>query len=170
MVLKKLLILLFVSATFAFAAGETNYDIIPRTVNFLIFASLVYYLAAEPIKNLFAERKESIANSFEQIEEKLKEAESQKELAKKSLENAKTKAAEIVEYSKEEAQHMKQKLIAQNKSDVEVLHKQKEEAKVVAKNHMMRDVVKEELEKIFDSPDLKTDSSDILDSLIKKVA
>jgi len=168
--MKKLLVLLFVSASFAFASGDSEYDILPRTVNFLIFASLVYYLLAEPIKSFFKSRKEDIAASFEQIQEKLKEAEAKKELAKKNLEAAKVKAAEIVENSKGEAELIKEKLIAQAKSDVEILHKQKEEAKDVARNHMVRDVIKTELEGVFASSDLKTDSSDILSSLIKKVA
>lgn len=169
--MKKLLVLLFLSASFAFASGGSGEtDILPRTVNFLIFASLVYYLIAEPIKGFFKDRKESIAASFEKIQEKLKEAEAKKEQAKKNYEAAKSKAVEIVEGSKKEAVLMKEKLVAQSKVDIEILHKQKEESMAVAKNQMVREIVKKELETIFASSDLKTDSSDILDSLIKKVA
>jgi len=43
-------------------------DFWPRVVNFTIFAALLYYLIANPIKNFFQERRESIANKLKQID------------------------------------------------------------------------------------------------------
>ena len=63
--MKKLLLLaLFVSplALFAAEGAETNYDIVQRTVNFIIFAGILWYLLADKVKAFFANR--SLACTF----------------------------------------------------------------------------------------------------------
>ena len=76
-----LLGLLTVSA-FAEGGGET--DIIARTFNFIIFAGIIYYLIAEPLKSFFENRTLSIENQFKKNQEKLKESEeAKKEAAQK---------------------------------------------------------------------------------------
>ena len=80
-----LLSLLFVPAML-FAAGEnTNYDIIERTINFVIFFALVYYFAADAIKNTFKARRDEIANSLAKIQEKLQDSKKAKEKALNQL-------------------------------------------------------------------------------------
>lgn len=39
------------------AAAKAGTDIIPRTINFLIFASILYYLIADAAKNFYFGRK-----------------------------------------------------------------------------------------------------------------
>ena len=47
-------------ALFAQEGAETDYDIVQRTVNFIIFAGILWYLLADKIKAFFADRTLSI--------------------------------------------------------------------------------------------------------------
>jgi F-type H+-transporting ATPase subunit b len=53
--------------------GREN-DFWPRVVNFTIFASLLYYLVANPIRDFFKGRSAGIATQLSEIEEKLQAA------------------------------------------------------------------------------------------------
>ena len=53
--------------------AEVETDIIQRTVNFLIFAGIVYYLIAEPVKAYFTGRTQGIADELEKVQNRLKE-------------------------------------------------------------------------------------------------
>ena len=64
---------------FAQTGRETDYW--PRVVNFTIFAALMYYLLAGPLKKFFKDRKEGIASSLREIEEKLQAAKDEKKEA-----------------------------------------------------------------------------------------
>ena len=64
----------------AFAEGGET-DIIARTFNFIIFAGIIYYLIAEPLKSFFENRTLSIENQFKKNQEKLKESEEAKKEA-----------------------------------------------------------------------------------------
>ena len=67
--------LLASAALFASEGSHGQTDIIPRAVNFLIFAALVYYLLADKVKAFFADRTASIAKKYEEAENKIKETE-----------------------------------------------------------------------------------------------
>jgi len=56
-------------------------DFWPRVINFTIFAALLWYLLANPIKNFFVGRKEGIASQLKEIEEKLQAAKNEKKEA-----------------------------------------------------------------------------------------
>ncbi|EHK1837028.1 F0F1 ATP synthase subunit B, partial [Campylobacter jejuni] len=51
--MSKLLFIIFLLPLYAFGAsnGSGEYDIIPRTINFLIFVGILYYFVATPFKN-----------------------------------------------------------------------------------------------------------------------
>ena len=50
------------------AQGSGVTDIIPRTINFLIFAAILYYLIAQPAKEFYLSRKGDIANRLDSIQ------------------------------------------------------------------------------------------------------
>jgi len=97
---KVLLIVVGVVSVFASEAASGHTDIIPRAINFVIFAALLWYLVADKIKRFFSERKEQIASRFQEIETKLKESKEKKEALKAELIQAKKLAEEIVENAK----------------------------------------------------------------------
>ena len=52
---KILLISLGVAALFASEAASGHTDIVPRTINFIIFVALLWYLVGDKIKNYLAQ-------------------------------------------------------------------------------------------------------------------
>lgn len=50
--MSKLLFIIFLLPLYAFGVsnGSGEYDIIPRTINFLIFVGILYYFVATPFK------------------------------------------------------------------------------------------------------------------------
>ena len=61
--------------------GGGSTDIIPRTINFLIFAAIMYYYVADAAKEWYLGRKNEIATKLDSIQVKLKESNSKKEIA-----------------------------------------------------------------------------------------
>ena len=56
--MSRILLLTLMMSTYALASGgEGGTDIVQRTVNFLLFAGLIWYLVAEPAKKLFCFKK-----------------------------------------------------------------------------------------------------------------
>jgi F-type H+-transporting ATPase subunit b len=60
-------------------------DFFPRIFNFLIFAGLLYYLIAEPVRDFFRGRREEIASQLKEIESRLQEAKEARKAAEQAL-------------------------------------------------------------------------------------
>jgi len=161
--------LVFSGVLFASEAAEAVHhtDIIPRTVNFVIFVAILYYLTWDKIITFFKNRRESIAKKFQEIEDKLKESKEKKEALRKELENAKLKAKEIVENAKAEAKLLEEKIKAQTEEEIKLLQKQFEEFKKVETNRVKKEAVREFLEEVL--KDVRLSSEDAA-KLILKVA
>ena len=169
--MKHLVLFVLAGLTFLSASehgGET--DIIPRTVNFLIFASLIYYLIAGGIKQFFGDRKASIAAELDKVEEKIKDSKKAKEAALQKIEEAKRVALEIKETTQKEIELMVGKVEASLDREIDQLEKQKEEIIKVSENKMVREVVTESLEEVLDISDVAQNKEELIKSLMKKVA
>ena len=164
--MKKLLFILIGTFLFASGAGET--DIVARTVNFLIFVAILWYLIGDKVIGFFRERKEKIANKFQEVEKKLKKTKEQKELLKAKLEEAKIKANEIVEDSKKEAEVIYNDIIKEAKEEVELYKKHFEEFKEIEIKKAKQEALKEFLEDVL--KDIHITSEDAAKIVLKKVA
>ncbi len=114
----KIKILFFLALPFlAYASGHggTNYDIVERTLNFLLFFAILVYFAAKPLKALYQSRIDRISNKLESIQEKLRDSKAKKDDALKRVEEAKQNANSLIETAKKEALN----LAAKVKSDVQ---------------------------------------------------
>ena len=90
-------------STAALASGNAENagtDIVQRTVNFILFAGLIWYLVAEPVKNFFASRSKAIADELEKIQEKLNESIALKKEALAKILDAQKYAEELAVISK----------------------------------------------------------------------
>jgi len=167
--MKKLALFIGILSTFAFAnEAAAHTDIIPRTINFLIFVAILWYLAGNKIVNFFKQRKERIAKQFQEIEEKLKESKAKKEALKAELENAKVKAKEIIENAKVEAEVIENKIKAQVEEEINILQKQFEEFKKYETQKAKKEVVEIFLEETL--KDIHITSEDAAKLILKKVA
>ena len=148
--------------------GET--DIIPRTINFLIFAAILYYLIAEPAKNFFTGRKDQIADKLNSIQKRLKESKAKKEQALQKVEDAKANAASLIQTAKKEAEMIKERLAEDLKIEIESMIKAHNERVEIERRKMIRDTVAQVLDEIFEDGAVAFEKDDFVDIVMKKVA
>jgi F-type H+-transporting ATPase subunit b len=78
-------------------------DFWPRVVNFTLFAIIIIYLVANPIKSFFKGRSQAIAKQLSEIEEKLKMAKEAQKEAQNRLDESEKRAEVILTDAKAEA-------------------------------------------------------------------
>ncbi len=152
------------------AAGGGTTDIVPRTVNFLIFASILYYLVAGAAKNFYFGRKDAIAHRLDSIQMKLKESNSKKESALQKIEEAKANARALVETAKKEAVLLGEKIAAEAEQEIENLEKALHDKVSIEERRMQRTAVNEVLDELFKEGSIAIDHNEMVKIINKKVA
>ncbi len=170
MKLKYFVLLLFPVALLAAGDGTGKTDIVPRLFNFIIFAGILYYLIAKPLKDYYNGRTDEIADRLTSIQDKLKESKNRKEQAKQSLVDASASAIDIVENAKKEALLLTSKIEDNLKNDLDNLKKAYDDRIWVEEKKMTKDVVSEVINEIFDGEKVQLKNSDFLNIIKKKVA
>jgi F-type H+-transporting ATPase subunit b len=156
------------SRYFAQTGRET--DFWPRVFNFVIFASLLYYLLANPIKNFFKGRTEGISAQLNEIEKKLQAAKDEKKNAQNRLDESAKKAEEIVADAKAEAVILAEKIATANQNDLAVLDKQFEEKMALEERKSAREAIDEILSDNITNDDIMLDEAKVVEIISKKVA
>jgi F-type H+-transporting ATPase subunit b len=142
-------------------------DFIPRVINFVIFAGILWYLLADKVKTFYAERSNKIADSFAEVEAKLKDSKAQKEALQKEVEEAHKKAEEIIATAKKEAEILKEKILENANAEIAMLHKQFEEQKAYEESKMKKEVVEAYLNNLV--KDIHLSSEEVANIVTKKV-
>jgi len=145
-------------------------DFWPRVINFTIFASILYYLIANPVKDFFNGRKEEIAGQLKEIENKLQAAKEEKKEAQARLDESVNKAAEIVEDAKNEAKILASKIAESSENELHILEKQFDEKMALEERRALRDVIDELLSENITEEDITLSESKVVDIISKKVA
>lgn len=161
----KILLLLFPFVLMA----DGGYDIVPRTINFIIFAAILYYLIANPVKNAYKGRIEGIAARLDNIEQKLKESKAKKDDAIKRVEEAKANADGLVETARKEAFLISERIKEETMQEIVNLEKSFHDQKEFEKRRMVKSVVGEILNEIFASDSVKMDQSELINIMLKRV-
>ena len=78
----KALLLFLPLLAFGAKDGVPDYDIVARTINFVIFAGILYYFIKNPIKNAYKGRIEAIEKKMTQSRNKILEAQRKEEEAR----------------------------------------------------------------------------------------
>lgn len=156
------------SRYFAQTGRET--DFLPRVVNFIIFASLLYYLLANPIKNFFKGRSEGIAAQLNEIEKKLQAAKDVKKEAQNRLDESEKRAEEILIDAKAEAVLLAEKIATGNQNDLALLDKQLEEKMSLEERKSAREAIDEILSDNITNDDIMLDEAKVVEIISKKVA
>ncbi len=81
----------------------SNSDFYFRVLNFSIFAGLLIYLIATPLKEFFKGRSSNIESRLGEIEAKLEQSKREESIAKERLKMAEVKAEEIIADGEAEA-------------------------------------------------------------------
>jgi F-type H+-transporting ATPase subunit b len=159
-------------STYAFAseAGHGETDIVQRTVNFLLFAGLVWYLVGEPAKNFFASRSQGIADEFKKAQDRLDESIALKETALAKISAAEKFAEELVVTSKKENKIINDNIMTQCELDLETLGKQNVVSKEYAQRKMIRNVVENVITETLAQSSGDFDKEAMANVILKKVA
>lgn len=170
--MKRLLLLGLALAPVAIFASEgaVETDIVQRTVNFIIFAAILWYLLADKIKAFFANRTLSIQAELDKVQETLKASQDKVADAQKKLEEAKKIAAEIVEGAKADIDLVKQKVATAVDADIANLNKNLDEMMKVETSKAKKQVVTEVLEELLSSENIQLTQHELANIVLKKVA
>lgn len=170
--MKKIILLITMISTIALAsdAEHASTDIVQRTVNFLLFAGLVWYLVAEPIKSFFAGRSQGIADELQKVQDKLKESVDLKKEALAKVTQAEKFAQDLAVSSKKENKVLNDNIMAQCDVDLETLGKQQTTLMDFEQRRMVREVVEETLQEVLTQSDDSFDKEAMANVILKKVA
>ncbi|WP_419765325.1 MAG: F0F1 ATP synthase subunit B [Arcobacter sp.] len=171
--MKKLLLLTLLAlapvALFANSEGAET-DIIQRTVNFVIFAGILWYLLADKIKAYFANRTLEIQSELDKVQDTLKASQAKVDDAAEKLENAKKLAAETVELAKSEVGALKQKVADAVDHEIAQLNRNFDDKVEVETRKQQREVVEEILEELLKSDNISLSQDELANIVLKKVA
>ncbi|DAB37695.1 MAG: F0F1 ATP synthase subunit B [Sulfuricurvum sp. GWF2_44_89] len=152
------------------AGAEGSTDIVQRTVNFLIFAGILFYILAEPVKSYFSGRSAGIADELEKVQERLRESKRLKDAAEHKIEEAERFASELAESSKKENKILSDKILAQCEQELEIIEKQNVALMELDKRKMVREVVSELMNDVMNSSSEALGKEAMTEILKKKVA
>ncbi len=170
--MSRILVLMLMISTYAFAseAGHGETDIVQRTVNFLLFAGLVWYLVGEPAKAYFASRSQAIADELKKVQEKLNESVALKKEALAKISDAEKFAQELAVLSKKENKILNDNIMAQCELDLETLAKQASSTREYAQRKMVRGVVEDVIKETLAQSSGDFDKEAMANVILKKVA
>lgn len=125
MVLVKMVLgfLILLSPLYATGLDISQTDIIERSLNFLLFAGILWYFLAKKLRSFLRSKSLEISKRLEEIQAQLKVSKENKKKLLKELEQAKEKAELIISDANKEAYTITQKYELQTKMDVENLIK-----------------------------------------------
>ena len=141
-----------------------------RVINFSIFAGILYYLAANPIKAFFTGRSEGIANKLKEIEEKLQASKNERLTAEANLVKAKEKAKEIVTDASKEAKILSANIAEKNDYTLTMLEKQSVEKQALESKKATRATIDNLLNDGIETSDVAIDEAKVVSLVSKKVA
>jgi len=159
-------------STYALAseAEHAGTDIVQRTVNFVLFAGLVWYLIGEPVKNYFTSRSQSIADELKKVQEKLDESIALKKDALSKISEAEKFAEELATASKKENKIINDGIMTQCEVELENIVKQNLSKQEFEERKMIREVVEDVVNETLNQSGDSFDRDTMANVILKKVA
>ena len=171
--MSRILVLILMISTYALASetlSDGSTDIVQRSVNFVIFVGLIWYLVAEPVKNYFASRSKNIADDLKRVQEKLNESITLKKDALSKISDAEKYAENLKVASKKENKIINDNIMLQCDNDLEVVSKQHTALMEFEQRRMVRDTVEEIIKETLSQSSESFDKKAMANVLLKKVA
>jgi len=156
--------------TFLLASEEGGTDIVARTINFSIFAAILYYLIADKAKAFFTGRTKEIADRLSSLEAKVQETKNLKDEASAKVETAKKSSKEIIELAHKEVEMQSSKLKESFEHDRAYLEKSYEDKKEILQKKMTSEVVSEVIGDLFADGGVALGEDELVNIINKKVA
>ena len=170
--MSRIIVLVLMISTLAFASDAENAgtDIVQRTVNFVLFAGLIWYLVAEPAKNYFSSRSQAIADELKKVQDKLNESVALKKDALTKITEAEKFAEELAVTSKKEGKIISDNILLQSEADLEILAKQYNTTIDFEQRKMVRKLVEDILSDVLSQSSDSFDKEAMANVILKKVA
>ncbi len=150
-------------------SGET--DILPRTVHFLIFAAILYWLIADKLRAFYTDRSNEIATRLSAAQEKVKAVKLEKEEALAKVEDAKESRKSIIETAYKEASLLSDRILDNVDNEIRHLEKSTKDGMEVEEKKMQKEVVSEVIDQMFDPENgAQLSNDDFVNIINKKVA
>ena len=170
--MSRILVIMLMISTYALASSAENAgtDIVQRTVNFILFAGLVWYLVAEPVKNYFASRSQAIADELQKVQDKMNESISLKKEALARISDAEKQAGEIANSLKKENKVLNDNIMKQCDVELETISKQHVSLMEFEQRKMVRNVVEDVVTDVLSQSSDNFDKEAMANVILKKVA
>ena len=170
--MSRIIVLMIMISTVALASSAENAgtDIVQRTVNFLLFAGLIWYLIAEPVKNYFASRSQAIEDELQKVQDKLKETVTLKKEALAKITDAEKFTEDLAVSTKKENKVLNDNIMSQCDVDLEILSKQQTVLMDFEQRKMVRNIVEDTLEEVLSQSSDGFDKEAMANVILKKVA
>ena len=170
--MSRIIILMLMISTIALASGaeHAQTDIIQRTVNFLLFAGLVWYLVAEPVKLFFAKRSQGIADEMQKVQDKLRESLDLEKDALTKITEAEKFAEDLLVNAKKENKVLNDSIMTQCDIDLDTLDKYQIGLIDFEQRRMVREVVESVLDEVLEQSNEDFDKKAMANVILKKVA
>ena len=170
--MKKILFALSVIVPLSLFASDANVetDILERTVNFFIFAAIIYYLLADKVKTFFVGRTNAIQADLDRVQELLKASEKRVADAKLEVENAKKIADELVESANNDVDTIKKKVEVALEQEIAFLSKSFDEKTELETRKVKKEVVENVLNQLLTNENIELSQSELTNIISKKVA
>lgn len=147
-----------------------NSDFVMRSINFVIFAVILWWLVAKHIKNALKSRQDNISAQLNAVQDKLAQSRTKKENALKELEKSKVLAQEIIDGTKKEAVILAKNIEIQCKNDAESLRKAHAERLNFEQKRAKQAVIAEILDELLSDKNVALDKKAFVEILTKRVA
>ena len=170
--MKKILFTLSVVIPASLFANDASVetDILERTVNFFIFAAIIYYLLSDKLKAFFVGRTESIQAELDKVQEILKESDKKLVDAKQEVKDAKKVAEELVSIATSEVDAIKTKIEVAAEQEIASLTKSFDDKTELEVRKVKKEVVENVLNKLLSDDNIALSQKDLANIILKKVA
>ena len=170
--MNKILFALSVVVPLSLFASDANVetDILERTVNFFIFAAIIYYLLADKVKTFFVDRTKSIQADLDKVQDLLKASEKRIADAKLEIENAKKVAEELVESANNDVDAIKKKVEIALEQEIAFLSKSFDEKTELETRKVKKEVVQDVLNQLLSNENIELSQNELTNIISKKVA
>lgn len=169
--MKKILFTVFVLSPLAlFANEDVQTDIVPRVVNFVIFAAIVYYLLADKLKTFFVDRTKSIQNELDEVQKAFEDAKNKVEDAKDELAESEEIAKKLVSDANDDVETIKNKIAATFDVEIEILEKSFDGKLSLETKKAKIAIVDEVLNELLSNDNMSISQDDLVNIVLKKVS
>ncbi|WP_121280368.1 F0F1 ATP synthase subunit B [Helicobacter pylori] len=144
-------------------------DIIERSLNFLLFAGILWYFLAKKLRSFLRSKSLEISKRLEEIQVQLKVSKENKKKLLKELEQAKEKAELIISDANKEAYTITQKYELQTKMDVENLIKNSKALMDLEVKKIKRELVESVFKDLRESKKVSFNTQDCVNILKQRL-